>query len=130
MTYQERKSLARSFLGKTVKIMIDRPLGSAHPKHPDIIYQVNYGYIPNVFSGDGEEMDVYLLGVDVPVSEYTCKIIGIAHREDDDEDKFIAAPDGVVFSKNEMEKKIYFQERYFKTTVEALYQKLLGEVSK
>ncbi|MBQ8403114.1 MAG: inorganic diphosphatase [Clostridia bacterium] len=124
MTYQERKALAGSFLGKTVKIIIDRPLGSAHPKHPDIIYQVNYGYIPTVFSGDGEEIDVYLLGVDLPVTEYTCKIIGIAHREDDDEDKLIAAPDGVVFSQNEMAEKIYFQEKYFKTTIEALYQKI------
>ena len=122
MTYQERKILPSSFLGKVVKIIVDRPLGSIHPDHPNIRYNVNYGYIPNVFGGDREEMDVYLLGVDVPVSEYTCKIIGIAHREDDDEDKLIAAPEGIVFDENEIAEKIYFQEKYFKTRIESIYQ--------
>lgn len=32
-------------LGKTVKVIIDRPLGTYHPKHKDIYYSVNYEYI-------------------------------------------------------------------------------------
>ncbi len=121
MTYKERKALANSFLGKKVRIIIDRPLGSVHPKHKNIIYNVNYGYIPNISGGDGEEIDVYLLGVDIPVSEYICKIIGIVHREDDDEDKLIGSPDGIIFDKIEIAEKINFQEKYFKTKIETIF---------
>ena len=51
------------FLGQKVNVVIDRPLGSKHPKH-GFIYEVNYGYIPNTKSSDGEEQDVYVLGTD------------------------------------------------------------------
>lgn len=54
------------YLGKVLKIEIDRPLGSKHPKH-GFIYPVNYGYVPNTISGDGEELDCYLLGVFEPL---------------------------------------------------------------
>ena len=52
-----------SYLGQKVNVIIDRPLGSKHPKH-GFIYEVNYGYIPNTKSPDGEELDAYVLGVD------------------------------------------------------------------
>ena len=50
-------------LGKTVTVTIDRPLGSRHPRHPDLLYPINYGYIAGIMGGDGEEQDAYLLGV-------------------------------------------------------------------
>ena len=106
-----RKALASSYLGQIVEIEIDRPLGSTHPKHPDLIYPVNYGFIPGVFGGDGEEMDVYLLGVDKPVSKYSAQIIAIVHRLDDEEDKLVGAPVGTHFTKTEIEKSVAFQER-------------------
>ena len=113
-----RNSLASSFLGKAVKIIIDRPQGSAHPKYPDMIYPVNYGYIPNTVSGDGEELDVYLLGVNEPVTEYEARIIGIIHRKNDNEDKLIAAPDGYEPAKEEIENAVSFQEKYFDSEIE------------
>lgn len=113
-----RKALAASFLGQIVEIKIDRPLGSAHPKHLDLIYQVNYGFIPGVFGGDGEEMDVYLLGVDGPVFKSSAQIIAVVHRLDDEEDKLVGAPVGTHFTKAEIEKSVAFQEQYFKTEVE------------
>ena len=117
-----------SYLGKTVKITVDRPLGSAHPKFPSLIYPVNYGYIPETIGGDGEEIDVYLLGVDEPVAEYTAKIIGVIYREDDTEQKLVAAPDGVVLHQGEIAEAVHFQERFFKTEVEGLYQKSCGAI--
>lgn len=69
IVYTLRKALVKSFIGKTVYIKIDRPIGSVHPKHPDIVYPINYGYIPGVLGGDGEELDVYVLGVDKPLDE-------------------------------------------------------------
>lgn len=113
-----RKALAASFLGQIVEIEIDRPLGSAHPKHPDLIYPVNYGFIPGVLGGDGEELDVYLLGVDKPASKYPAQIIAIVHRLDDEEDKLVGAPVGTHFTKAEIKKSVAFQEQYFKTEVE------------
>ena len=113
-----RKALVSSYLGRMVEFEIDRPLGSAHPKHPDLIYPVNYGFIPGVFGGDGEELDVYLLGVDEPVFKYTAQIVAVVHRLDDEEDKLVGAPAGMHFTKTEIEKSIAFQEQYFKTEVE------------
>lgn len=113
-----RKALVKSYLGKTVTVSIDRPIGSVHPKHDDIVYPVNYGFIPNVLGGDGEELDVYLLGVDKPVTEYTGKIIGIVHRENDVEDKLVMAPEGVKFTQNEIAVQVRFQEQYYKTEIE------------
>lgn len=99
-------------------IKIDRPVGSVHPKYPDLVYPVNYGYIPNVLGGDGEELDVYLLGVDVPVEEYTACIIGIVHRHNDVEDKLVAAPEGLNFGKKEISGAVHFQEQYYETEIE------------
>ena len=113
-----RKALVDSFMGKSVLVKMDRPIGSPHPKRKEIIYPINYGFIPNVFGGDDEELDVYLLKVDKPVLEYKAKIIAIIHRFDDVEDKLVAAPVGMTFSKKEIEAAVNFQEKYYKSTVE------------
>ena len=120
MNFEERKAQVRSYLGKTVTIGIDRPIGYVHRKKDGITltYPINYGYVPGVLGGDDEELDVYLLGVDVPVSEYTCRVIGIVHRENDVEDKLIAAPDGVSFTKEQMASAVRFQEQYYITSIE------------
>ena len=95
-----------------------RPIGSIHPKHPGLIYPINYGYIPNVFGGDGEELDVYLLGIDVPIQECTARIIGIVHRHNDAEDKLVAAPEGLKFDKNKISEAVHFQEQYYENEIE------------
>ena len=56
----------RIYLNKTLNVKIDRPFGGKHPKY-GFIYPVNYGYIPNTISGDGEELDCYVLGVFEPI---------------------------------------------------------------
>lgn len=100
-------------IGKTVTVTVDRPLGSLHPKHPDIYYSVNYGYIANIMAPDGEEQDAYILGVDTPVRSFTGKVIAVIHRFDDVEDKWVVAPDGMSFSKKEIKRLTQFQEQYF-----------------
>lgn len=118
IVYTLRKALVKSYLGKTVNIKIDRPIGSIHPKRPELVYPINYGHIPNVFGGDGEELDVYLLGVDVPVEEYTARIIGIVHRHNDVEDKLVAAPEELNLDQNKISESVSFQERYYKSEIE------------
>lgn len=118
---EKRKALVSSYLGKTVRIKIDRPIGYVHKKPgKTLVYPINYGYIPGVLGGDGEEFDVYLLGVDEPVEEFEGRIIGIVYRQNDVEDKLIMAPAGAAFDKKTIEKQIDFQEKYYITSVEAL----------
>ncbi len=62
---------------------------------------------------DGEEQDVYVLGVHTAVKEFTGKVIAIIHRCNDIEDKWIVAPEGIDFSDEEIAKQVYFQEQYF-----------------
>ncbi len=113
-----REELIKEYLGKTVRIEIDRPIGYVHKKEKyTLTYPINYGYIPGVFGGDGEELDVYLLGVSEPVREYTCKIIGAVIRKNDVEDKLIAAPEKMNFTADEAYEMIKFQEQWYDTEI-------------
>lgn len=122
MTFEERKEQVKSYLGKTVKIKIDRPINYVHRKENyALTYPVNYGYIPDVIAPDGEELDVYLLGVNEPVEEYTAFIIGIVHRENDVEDKLVAVPNAFsLMTKEEIEEAVRFQEQYYDSHIEML----------
>ena len=106
-----------SILGKTVTVIIDRPLGSVHPKYPDLQYPINYGFVPGLFAPDGDEQDVYVLGVAVPVEQFTGRVIAVIHRADDVEDKWVAAPEGMHFSKEEIAAAVHFQEQYFQSEI-------------
>ena len=120
MTLQERHAQVESYLGKTVTIEIDRPIGYEHHKGgKTLLYPINYGYIPGILGGDGEELDVFLVGVDTPVTTYTGRIIGIVYRADDVEDKLVMAPNGVTFTAKEIARAVYFQEKYYQTTIRA-----------
>lgn len=102
----------KKYLGEQLKIKIDRPFGSKHPKH-GFIYPVNYGYVPNTISGDGEEFDAYLLGVFEPVEEYEGECIAIIHRTNDDDNKLVVVPTGKNYSNEAIEALTEFQEQYF-----------------
>lgn len=104
-------------LGKIVKVIVDRPLGSAHPNHNDLIYSVNYGYVPGVLASDGEEQDAYILGIDKPITEFVGRVIAIIHRLNDVEDKWVVAPEGKSFTKEEIENSVAFQEMFFDTEI-------------
>ena len=67
-----------SVIGRIVTVTVDRPLGSCHPKHKDIYYPINYGYVEGVMAPDGEEQDAYILGLDEPVEEFIGKIIALS----------------------------------------------------
>ena len=102
---------------RVVKVTVDRPLGSCHPKYRDIVYPVNYGYIEGIISPDGEEQDAYILGVNTPVKEFTGKVIAVICRKDDVEEKWVVAPEGVSFSVSEIERQVHFQEKYFRYAI-------------
>ena len=108
--------LAKELLGKEVSVEFDRPLGTNHPKH-GFVYEVNYGFIKDIIAPDGEELDAYYLGAEQPLENATGKVIAIAHRENNDDDKLIVAPEGVDFTDEEILQKINFQEKWFKTKI-------------
>ena len=112
-----RNLMEEAMIGKKVTVKIDRPMGSYHPKHKDIYYPINYGYIEGIMAPDGEEQDAYVLGVDEPVEEFSGVIIAIIHRYDDVEEKWVVAPENVSFTVEEIEKQVYFQEQYFKSEI-------------
>ena len=99
--------------GTTVSGFVDRPLGTSHPRHPEMVYPINYGYVSGVFAGDGAEQDVYLFGTDQPLQAFTGKVAGVIHRLNDCEDKWIVSLDGTVPSRGEILEKTAFQEQYF-----------------
>jgi inorganic pyrophosphatase len=104
---------AKDFLGKEVEVIIERPLGSKHPKH-GFIYEVNYGYIPNTKSPDGEELDAYYLGVDEPIDKAKGICVAIIKRTNDDDDKLVVVPeDKKDINDEKIEKLINFQEQWF-----------------
>lgn len=107
---------AKEFIGKIVEVKMDRLLGTRHPKH-GFMYMLNYGYIPNTISGDGEELDAYVVGVYEPIETFKGKVIAIIHRTNDDDDKLIVAPNNVNYSDDAIKALTEFQERYFESII-------------
>ena len=106
------------FLNKVITVKIDRPMGSKHSeKYPNHIYPINYGYVPGTISGDGKELDVYVLGTYEPLKTFTGKCIAIIHRINDNDDKLVVVPENRYFSNSQIRALTEFQERFFKSEI-------------
>ncbi len=103
---------AKDFLGHVITVRVDRPLGSRHPQR-GFLYPVNYGFVPDTLAADGEEVDAYVLGIETPLLEFQGVCIAVIHRLDDDDDKLIVVPSGVVLSDDEIRSQTKFQEQFF-----------------
>lgn len=106
----------KNYLYKEVTVHIDRPLGSKHPQH-QFIYPINYGYIPNTISGDGEELDAYILGVFEPIDTFIGQVIAIIHRTNDNDDKLIVVPKNKSYTDQQIIALTEFQEQYFESII-------------
>lgn len=106
------------YLNKEISVVIDRPLGSKHSeKYPNHIYPVNYGYIENTVSGDGDNIDVYVLGVFEPIKTFTGTCIAVINRLNDTEQKLVAAPFGTSYTTDQIKALLEFQERFYKIEI-------------
>ena len=110
---EKKHDIGKDFLGNIVTVKMDRPLGTAHPKHW-FIYEVNYGFVPNTISGDGEELDAYVLGEHKPLEEFEGRVVAVIHRTNDDDDKLVVMQDGRNYIDDQIEALLEFQERFFK----------------
>ena len=129
LTAVQREGLIRQYMGKTVEVIIDRPIGYVHHvKGITLHYTVNYGYLPGVMGGDGEEQDVYVLGMSEPLERFTGTVIGAIRRKDDFEDKLVAAPEGMEFTQAEIMEAVHFVEQYFDSTVDSLVRRSCGVI--
>ena len=104
------------YLGKQVKVIMDRPLGSKHPNH-GFVYPVNYGYIQNTISGDGEEIDAYVIGEFESLESYEGYVIAIIHRKNDNEDKLVVCKDFNIYNEDQIRSLTEFQERFFESEI-------------
>ena len=107
---------SKEFIGKQVIVKMDRPLGCKHPKH-GFIYPINYGYIEGVISGDGEELDAYVLGEFSPLDSFDGKVIAIIRRINDDDDKLVVVADGKDYTDDQIRALTEFQEQYFESII-------------
>ena len=112
MDWKERKTQA--LLGKVVSVQVDRPIGY---NHGGTVYPINYGFVPGLMGGDGEEQDVYILGVSVPLETFTGRVVAVIQRHDDCEDKLVVAPEGRVYSPEQIAAQTAFMEQYFSSTI-------------
>ena len=62
------------------EIVIDRPKGSAHPRFPNFIYKVDYGYLKNTSSMDGAGIDVWIGSGDKKIDAIMC-IVDLMKRD-------------------------------------------------
>lgn len=104
------------YLNNEVYVKIDRTLGSKHPKH-DFIYTLNYGFIPNTISGDGEELDAYILGEHKPLEDFHGIVIAIIHRTNDNDDKLVVVKKGKNYTDDQIRALTEFQEQYFESVI-------------
>ena len=118
------KDASTSFIGRVVEVSVDRQMGTPHPKH-GFTYPVNYGFVPGTMSGDGEEIDAYVLGVDRPIDRLRGRCVAVIRRNEEDDDKLVVIPEDQVWDIASIREAIYFQEQFF--TSEILTEKTTNQ---
>jgi inorganic pyrophosphatase len=103
--------MCRKYLGKTVTLTIDQPYGTVYN---GVTYEVNYGFVAGTIAPDGDGLDGYFLIVKKPLAEATGICIAIVHRLEDDDDKLVVVPEGVILTKEQIEAEVHFVENFFK----------------
>jgi inorganic pyrophosphatase len=78
---------ALNTLVKTSNIVIDRPQGTTHPRYPEFLYPLDYGYLQGTHSGDGDGIDIWLGSL--PERVVTAVIITVDLRKRDSEMKIL-----------------------------------------
>ena len=102
--YNEDFWKAADLLAASGNIVIDRPKGSVHPRFPSIRYEVDYGYIENTASMDGEGIDIWRGSLQT--SDVCAVICTIDLLKKDSEIKFL-----IGCTEDEMRKVYEFHNR-------------------
>ena len=76
-------------------------------------YGLNDGYIKGLPGPDGEDQDVYIMGVEEPLETFTGVCIAVILRANDVEGKLVLAPAGLAFDREQIAEAVAFQEQFF-----------------
>ena len=108
----------KEYLNKEITVTMDRKMGDKHPKY-DWIYPINYGEIKGVKSGDGDDLDAYVIGPEKPMSVFTGKCIAYIERKDNPEDPklIVVSEDKENITDEEILEIVDFQEKWFKSVI-------------
>ncbi|MBO4283714.1 MAG: NUDIX domain-containing protein [Clostridia bacterium] len=117
-----------SRLGKTVTLIVDRPMGSVHPDRPDLVYPINCGYPRDLVIPGESRLGVYILGVPNPVHTFTGRVIAVIFRENGEGVRWVVAPEGREYDQARILSEVWFRERDFKSTMEHLFHRSVGMV--
>lgn len=109
-------SYSKKYLSQKVKVIVDRPYWTKHPKH-DFFYELNYGFIPNTVAPDGEEIDAYILWINEPLEHFEWICIAIIKRTNDDDDKLIVTENWKSYTDDEIREATNFQEKFFESII-------------
>jgi inorganic pyrophosphatase len=103
-----------------LKVTMDRPMGYVD-KHGNR-YPINYGFIPGVIGGDGEEQDAYVISSDItrPIDSFEGILVAIIHRADDVEQKWVVTDSREALTVDTIAEQTQFLEQYFDSTIEML----------
>lgn len=123
MDREFRNQMMAEMMGTLVHVVVDRPIGY---RHGNMIYPINYGYIPGLMAEDGEEQDAYILGVTKPLAEFDGQVIGAIRRMNDCEDKLVVAPVGQVYHQGQIAEAVHFQEQHFEIRIISCFEKSCG----
>jgi len=119
--------MSELILGKTVTVIIDRPLGSSLPDHPELRYPVNFGCVDTAFYG-GTPQEAYVLGVEEPVPQFTGRVIGVIHRYDSADTKWVVVPAGLRVHQAQIMEQVHFQEQFHRAYVNAQFERSCGVI--
>lgn len=110
--------MSKEYLNKIVVVTMDRKMGDKHPKY-DWTYSINYGEIKGVKSGDGDDLDAYVIGPNEPLETFEGKCIAYIERKDNPEDPklIVVSEDKENISDKEILEIVEFQEKWFDPVV-------------
>ena len=66
---------------------------------------------------DGEELDAYVIGQNIPLKTFKGICIAVIHRTNDDDDKLIVTPENIKITDDEIRTATNFQEQFFKSRI-------------
>ncbi len=105
-------------------VKIDQPIGSSSPDYPAMVYPVNCGYIEGIQGQEGRAQEAYVLGVDIPVDSFCGQRIAVIRRRDGQGSPWVVVPEEILYTKQQIEEMVHFQEQYYDSQVEMVNEEL------
>lgn len=105
----------RSYLGKNVTVIVDRPYGSLDLRS-DGEMTCNCGYVQQpVTMEDNDDIEARIVGIYEPRESFTGTVIGIIYHKEDSHMHLIVAPPAWTINRNEIITQIGMVEQYYHT---------------